>query len=421
MQTTDPRDWYQFYTDHGTETLALAEQLLGAKDEDSIQLGLAVVARAYDEAEAENPDSEPALHAHDFTRFVAPALQALSAEKHELLALEALWVCAREGADMRSVESTALEHLLSNKERVGDTGIAANEMALDILVHAACQSGTQTALLDLIKAHKSLEEELFAELSVWSASSYNKTPFLAPAIEGLHAQSEGRVRGAIDVLWNLLSAGADVSSAIPFLVENQTKLTGFTAASDVIACYYLKTKQYEVLDAWLADADTKKRANAYRGIFHAAKFNKSADEYLALTGTIDALRAVAQSDHSLPDIISYGIAGLAEDNKPMDPLEAYGYRRDSELVYYSFTNAVIPGADPKTFEVMLFASKEFTGFAKDKTHVWHKEKLLEGADQATFFVSEDSIHAKDAHHVWTMDLQSGELHLDPALSPDQIN
>lgn len=54
------------------------------------------------------------------------------------------------------------------------------------------------------------------------------------------------------------------------------------------------------------------------------------------------------------------------------------YKKDKNYVYYG-TDIVI-GADPKTFEIIN------DDFAKDKTHVYSKGKVLEDSDSSTFVV-----------------------------------
>jgi len=89
------------------------------------------------------------------------------------------------------------------------------------------------------------------------------------------------------------------------------------------------------------------------------------------------------------------------------------YGRDKTHVYYN--ENIIKGADPDSFEVLVFerGSKKYFGpnyeksYSKDKSHVYHRGKIIDKADPASFKLLGDShggdYYWKDKSHVYYID------------------
>lgn len=297
LRATD--DWDIWYSEQGAAMLGLAETLIGEKSDESIELALKIIAGAYSEEEDENPESEPMHKDIDFERFVKPLAELLSHKKHAPLALHALWVCCREGASVKLLESKDLEHVIGSQDKTEERGMPIQELAFRILVHVACQKGEQEDLSATIKTHKAYEEVLFDELGAYAAHAYDQKPFIGSVLENLKAKGEARVRGAVETLWRILMAGADIGEVVSFLTEHQSKLGMFTDSNRLLAGYFLKEKKYAELQQWLSDTDPVKVANAYRGLFTAHKNGISAEEFMQQPGVMDRLNAISAANIKL--------------------------------------------------------------------------------------------------------------------------
>lgn len=144
-----------------------------------------------------------------------------------------------------------------------------------------------------------------AKYALWVCRQENASiaggekPSADSAFKDLYAKGETKVRKAVTTLWGVLKTGGDISGAIPYLVENQKKLAIFTDTPQVIAGYYLQTKNYTALNAWLSNADPQTVLRAYRGLWMAAQNGIGPDAFLKEPGVKAKVAAIAE-DQGLP-------------------------------------------------------------------------------------------------------------------------
>lgn len=254
-------DWRALYLESGVDMLGLAAELLTG-GEGERELGLKIVEGAWFEEDAENVESKPSLADVSFQALV-PLLEALAPK--EPRAVFGLLVACREDGSVMPDEKVLLS-LLEDDSKKKVEGLTVQRMALRMFVHTCGRTKQLARVVELLQKHVGLTSEVLDEVGYWVARDYDLSPLVALGVEGAQAKSETRARTAITLLNAVQKTGADISAAVPYLIENQKKLASFSDVLEVLGGYYLRHKKYDELEAWLQDPDLDTAARAYRAV-----------------------------------------------------------------------------------------------------------------------------------------------------------
>ncbi len=306
LHLRETEDWRDLYLEHGQDMLDLAEKLLGGTEEEK-GLGLKIVEEAWFEEDGENSDSEPSLSKASFKNVMHPLEKLLSSKKFALHATFGILVALREDTTVQPDSKTFVtlfEDSLKEKSKEKVRELNMQSIAFRILVHAYGRTDELDKILEFIKKRKELKDELLEELGFWNARKYDTSALTEMAFKEVKAKGESRVWGAVDLLNGLVKSGVDISEIIPYLRENQKRLTGFTDVVQVLGSYYLRTKKYEELEAWLNDEDINIAAGAYRGICLGSLRVTDVSEFLARPEVVSRMNFL-MNEKRLPSIEEY--------------------------------------------------------------------------------------------------------------------
>lgn len=298
--------WRDLYLEQGQEMLDLAEKLLGGTEEEQ-DLGLKIVEEAWFEEDGENSDYESTLSKASFKNVARSLEKLLSNKKFTLRAAFGILVAVRENITIQpdnKVFATLLEDSLKEKSKEKVRELNMQSIAFRVLVHGYGRTDELDKIVEFTKKRKGLKDELLEELEFWNARKYDTSALTEMAFKEVKAKGESRVLGAVELLNGLVKSGVDISEIIPYLQENQKRLSGFTDVVQVLGSYYLRTKKYEELEAWLNDEDINIAAGAYRGICLGSLRVTDASEFLARPEIVSRMDFL-MSEKRLPGMEEY--------------------------------------------------------------------------------------------------------------------
>jgi hypothetical protein len=258
---TPKEEWYELYESSEDEMFALAKELLESSDGEDINLGIEIIKNSWQDEDSENPETSPILWDAPYEGLVAPLQTLLKNDKYTLSAVYCLLVGCRQDPEIIPEASPILDAFGSKVNGEID-GMDIKDISIRVLTHIYGRENDIKKVFEKAKGTHALGEIVFDELTFFAAGGYDLSPLTKDAYEGVKAEGGAKVRTSIELLVKLAKSGVDISEIVPYLFENQEKLTQYTDVLPLLGIYYLKTKKYDDFQKWLdsTDPSTKTRA-----------------------------------------------------------------------------------------------------------------------------------------------------------------